>query len=386
MFFLSSVYTMLVPFLPLYLIELGVAEDELNWWSGIVFSACFFVAAIMGPIWGKLADAKGKKRMAVRAAIFIGLSYLLAGLVQNEWQLLGMRILQGFANGYMPAAMAIVSGSVPPKKLGVTLGIFQAALVVGGICGPLMGGVIAHWFGMRASFFVGGSIVWAVALAVIFFVHERAPEKLKKEEKTSIGADLAYAFGNRRLRELLFFYFVLQSAILMIQPVTSLYVGELQGSMEGVAMTAGIIMSCGGLAGALTTPLWGKFGQRRGYYRAMAFTFTGAGLLMAGQAVPDSVWGFGLFQFAVGCFIVGINPSLNAAMVECTPDSFRGRVFGISNTAQQMGNMFGPLAAGALATAVSIKAVFLTGGVALFLTGLRIWTEWHGKEPPKPGV
>ena len=48
MFFLSSVYTMLVPFLPLYLMDLGVEGKQVNFWSGAVFSVCFLIGGIMG--------------------------------------------------------------------------------------------------------------------------------------------------------------------------------------------------------------------------------------------------------------------------------------------------------------------------------------------------
>ncbi|MCR5446713.1 MAG: MFS transporter, partial [Schwartzia sp.] len=67
--FMSSSYTMLIPFLPMYLtLELGVPESDVNIWSGIVFSASFIMSAVMAPIWGKLADKKGKRLMAIRAS------------------------------------------------------------------------------------------------------------------------------------------------------------------------------------------------------------------------------------------------------------------------------------------------------------------------------
>lgn len=57
--FMSASYTMLVPFLPMYLIEeLGVANSDVNLWSGLIFSTTFLISAIMAPIWGALADKK----------------------------------------------------------------------------------------------------------------------------------------------------------------------------------------------------------------------------------------------------------------------------------------------------------------------------------------
>ena len=198
MFLVSAGYTMVIPFLPLYLSELGVPEEQLTLWTGLVFSSCFFVAALMGPIWGKLADTSGKKKMAVRAGILLGFSYLFCGLCQNEYHLLAARAFQGFANGFVAAAMAIISVSVQSSEIGVTLGAAQTALVIGGICGPLLGGALSEFIGMRGSFFVSAAFLWIVSLAVIFFVHEPAlkGEESTDREKTSIKDDISYALKN----------------------------------------------------------------------------------------------------------------------------------------------------------------------------------------------
>ena len=111
---MSLSYTMLIPFLPMYLLEeLHVAQEDVNLWSGLVFSVSFLISGVMAPIWGALADKRSKKMMAVRAAALLAISYGLGGIVQNEWQLLAMRAFQGFAAGLWPACLAILSSSVP---------------------------------------------------------------------------------------------------------------------------------------------------------------------------------------------------------------------------------------------------------------------------------
>ncbi len=98
--FMSASYTMLIPFLPMYLThELGVDAAHVNLWSGIVFSSTFVVSAIMAPIWGKLADKKGKKLMAIRSSLLLSISYFLGGIVTTPLQLTFMRMFQGFAAG-----------------------------------------------------------------------------------------------------------------------------------------------------------------------------------------------------------------------------------------------------------------------------------------------
>ena len=373
MFFMASAYTMLIPFLPLYLLELGVSQARVHLWTGLVFSSAFFVAGIMGPVWGKMADTQGKKRMAVRAAFLIGCSYFLGGIVHNEWQLLGMRIFQGFANGLVAASMAIISSTVEEKALGTYLGFAQTSIILGGICGPFMGGGLSHLIGMRDSFFVAALFLWLVTAAIVIFVREPAHAPWKKSQEGSIADDLRYARSNRLMFELLMAYFVLQGTIMMIQPVVTLYIGELQHSMSNVAVTAGTIMSCGGIAGALTTTFWGRLGQKKGYYRAICMTISGAGLGMLIQSIPDSIFWFGVCQAMVSCFIVGVNPSLNAALVKCTPESFRGRAFGLSNTAQQMGSMIGPLLSAGIMEFMPIYMVYILAGIVLLYLAWRMY-------------
>jgi MFS transporter, DHA1 family, multidrug resistance protein len=166
----SASYTMIVPFLPVYLLELGVSEQDVAMWSGAVFSISFLVGAIMAPIWGKFADKNGKRLMAIRAGLGLAIVYFLGGIVTDPAQLLGVRILQGFANGFLPASLAIISSSAPKEQLGFSLGIIQTGQIIGGVLGPLLGGSLAHVFGMRASFFVaGGWFFFGFSLFVFFF-------------------------------------------------------------------------------------------------------------------------------------------------------------------------------------------------------------------------
>ena len=79
--FMSSSYTMIIPFLPVYLTkELGVIPAEIHLWSGIIFSASFIVSSVMAPIWGRMADNRGKRIMALRASFLLSISYFASAL------------------------------------------------------------------------------------------------------------------------------------------------------------------------------------------------------------------------------------------------------------------------------------------------------------------
>lgn len=373
MFLVASGYTMVIPFLPLYLKELGVPDESISLWAGLVFSACFLVGGIMGPIWGKMADSQGKKLMALRASFLLGISYFFCGMAQDEYQLMAARAFQGFANGFVAAAMAIISDSVEENKLGVTLGIAQTALVVGGIVGPLMGGAISFVIGMKNTFYLSGILLWIVSVLTFIFVKDKHMEHKAAVAKTSIIEDLCFAAKEKHLRELLMVSFFLQSTILMIQSITTLYIGEFVKDPEHLEVIAGFIMSIGGVAGALTTALWGKLGQTRGYYLTMSITLFSAGIITIVQSFPESIYGVGICQFLAGCFIIGTNPSLNASLIKFTPENFRGRIFGLSNTTQQFGNVFGPLLAAGVSMLYGIREVYVVAGLIQLALGFQIW-------------
>ena len=377
---LAICYTMIIPFLPVYLLELGVEQEHLALWSGLSFSISFFIAAIMAPVWGRLADKHGKKLMAVRAGILIGVSYLWGAFVQDEYQFLLVRAFQGFANGFMPAAMTMVSLSVPKERVGTAMGIFQMGLVLGNTVGPLTGGLTELAVGMRPVFMVAGITLFIVTAAIAIFVKEPQIESAAPVKVTSFKEDLQEARRNKVLLHILGLYFLVQSAMLMLQPIVAIYVGELKGSMEGAAMLAGSILSGGGVMGMIMTNVWAAYGQRKGYFKVISYGLLGTGTVLLLQSLPFSLWWFGILQLLIGVFIVGIFPSLGSAMTVNTDPSVRGRVFGLATTSQQLGNMMGPLFASVVATYWGTSYVFLVAGIGMMLIGYLV-LKVHGNRP-----
>ncbi|WP_127135884.1 MFS transporter [Veillonella sp. 3913] len=377
---LAICYTMIIPFLPVYLLELGVEQEQLAIWSGLSFSISFFIAAIMAPVWGRLADQHGKKLMAIRAGILIGLSYLWSAFVQDEYQFLLVRAFQGFANGFMPAAMTMVSLSVPKERVGTAMGIFQMGLVLGNTVGPLTGGLTELAVGMRPVFMVAGITLFIVTAAIAIFVKEPQMESEAPVKTTSFSEDLQAAKQNKVLLHILGLYFLVQAVMLMLQPIVAIYVGELKGSMEGAAMLAGSILSGGGVMGMIMTNVWAAYGQRRGYFRVISYGLMGTGTVLLLQSLPFGLWWFGALQLLIGVFIVGIFPSLGSAMTVNTDPSVRGRVFGLATTSQQLGNMIGPLFASIVATYWGTSYVFLVAGIGMMIIGYLV-LKIHGNRP-----
>ena len=377
---LAICYTMIIPFLPIYLLELGVPKADVALWSGLVFGITFLIAGIMAPIWGKIADNKGKKRMALRAGFAIAVSYVLIGMVTDQYQLLMGRALVGFANGFYPAAMTMVSLSVDEKQVGRALGIFQTGLILGNVIGPFLGGAVESVVGMRPVFYISGIAVFIATLAVLFLVKEpkleventTSKEQSKQPVKaTSLREDFKSVQEQHVLIRLLWIYFFMQCVIMMLQPILALYVGDMQGTMEGAAIISGTILSIGGLAGSLTTNIWVRIGERRGYFRTISYCMLGSGVVLLLQSLPVGIWWFGVLQVLIGSCIVGINPSLSAAVTLNTEPGFRGRMFGMTTTAQQFGSMVGPVFASIVSTYIGISYVFSITGLLLLYMGFQ---------------
>lgn len=369
----SASYTMAVPFLPLFLFELGVSKSSVNLWAGIVHSSAFLVGAVMAPFWGSMADKYGKRKMVIRAGISLAIIYALIAAVQSPWQLMAVRMLHGFVGGFVPASMAIVASVAPRDKMGWSLGIMQAGTMTGGILGPFFGGLLATAFGQRMSFVVAGAIILTATLAVIFWV---------REGHTRTGGNKSTYWGNFKLvissptlRNLLLLLLVFQIAYNMIQPLLTLHIADLQGNVRDAVLTSGYVFSLIGIAGIIASPLWGRAGERLGYMRMLSFCLAGSGLVVCFQYFVDQLWLFTFVQFVFGLFIAGIAPTVNTLFVQSTPEEFRGRSFGLTASANQLGSMAGPLIGGGLGLFLGIHWIFVTSGMILSLAGLLIMMQ-----------
>lgn len=367
---MSSSYTMLIPFLPIYMqSELGATADNVSLWSGVTYAITFAISAFVSPIWGKLSDKMGKKPMIIRASFLLAITYFLGGIVRTPFELFLVRAFQGIASGLWPACLVMMSACVPKNKIGISMGLMQSANICGGIIGPLLGGILATAFGMRNSFYVGAVALSLITVTTILFIKEPpvAPEKeINKAQNTSYLSFIK----DKNILILLLCVCMTNLVILQIQPIVSLYVQQLSHNSDKAVLLTGFIMSLGGIAGALASPLWGKKGQKVGFYKTITLAFISAGLLMSLQGVPNSLVLFGLMQFLCGLGFSGIFPSANSILVLLTPPSSRGMGFGSLFSAQMIGGALGPVIGGVIVSFMSFNTVYIISGSILFVIGI----------------
>src|SRR6516225_2175307 len=152
--------SMLLPFLPLYVQQLGVASQaDVIQWSGVAFGATFLGTAVTAPLWGRLADRYGRKPM-------------LIGVAHNVYELVGLRLVAGLVGGYASASTVMVGTQAPRERAGWALGLLSTGALAGNLVGPLIGGLLPGWIGIRGTFFAGGAVIAVAALLTIFVVKE----------------------------------------------------------------------------------------------------------------------------------------------------------------------------------------------------------------------
>ena len=385
--FMSASYTMLVPFLPMYLIEeLGVAQADVNIWSGIIFSTTFLISAVMAPIWGALADKKSHKAMAVRAAVCLAISYAWGGFVQTPWELFAMRAFQGFSAGLWPACLAIMTSTAPRDKMGWCLGLMQGGMTAGGVFGPLIGGLLAEFFGMRASFYFAGAALGLIALGLIVFIKGGEQKKINAaiDKKKNDGGSLKL-LKVPVIQRMLFAAGVVQLAVMLVQPVLPLYIAELQGSMDNIVMVSGIVFSVVGISGVFAAPIWGRLGTNIGYRWALYVALFGGGVFGVIQAIPGDITPFVIWRFVGGIFFAGIFPAINALLAENTLPNERGRVYGLSYAAQQIGSVCGPIFGGLMATYWTNAIVVMAHGFVMILLVILLYLKRPKNQDPGSG-
>lgn len=148
--------------LPTIVSDLGGLE-HLSW----VVTAYLLASTAATPLWGKLGDQYGRKKLFQIAIVIFLISSALCGMAQNMPQLIGFRALQGLGGGgLMVLSMAIVGDIVPPRDRGRYQGLFGAVFGATSVLGPLLGGLFTEHLSWRWVFYVNLPI-GVVALVVI---------------------------------------------------------------------------------------------------------------------------------------------------------------------------------------------------------------------------
>lgn len=378
---MSFAFSVSGPFLPLFIIQLGVTPiAKVSLWAGLVASINFLAAAIFSPVWGGLADRTGRKAMVVRSCIAIAVFTALMGLVQNVWQLFAARACMGIFSGFSAAAIAMVATQVPEESLGYSLGWMTTGQLIGGLCGPLFGGFLADKLGdFRHVFFATSAIALMAALVCVVFVTEHFRPDPRRDRPVSFWATLREIVVHPQLAPMFVVVLLAQVVAFGVQPIVPLFVRALAGDVTWLATAAGLAFAVTGLADLIASPFLGKRSDRIGYRRVLLVSLLGVAAFTIPQAFAHNLATFIALRFGVGLFLGGVLPTANALIGRLFPLERRAQVFGLTSSATFLGMFSGPLLGGTIAAHFGFEAVFMTIGLLALLNF--VWVGLSVRNP-----
>lgn len=377
-FLTGSALSLITPFISLYISTLGnYSKTELNLWSGAVFGSSFIIMAIVSPLWGKLADEKGRRLMLLRASLGMAIVISLMGFVTAAWQLLVLRMLFGAFSGFISNSMALMASSAPKEKSGSVLSLLTTGSVAGTLIGPIIGGALVELIGYRRVFTVTGLIMFLVFLLTLFLVKEKftpvdKEHALNSKQVFKIISHPAVIWG------MFLTTLITQMTNLSINPVLSLYVRELMEGKGNISLVAGLVAAAPGIVTLVAAPLLGRLGDKIGQKRIL-----GAGLFFSLfvfliTATTTNIWFLLFMRLLVGISDAAILPSVQAILAKQTPQAVTGRIFSYNQSAQSIGAFSGPLLGSMIAGFIDYRYVFVGSSILVVINLFNYFS--HTKE------
>ena len=356
--------TFVMPFMPLYMQELGVeSERQATAWAGVVNGAAGITMALAAPFWGRLADRVGRKAMLLRATLAASVVVALMGFVSAPWQLLALRLLQGTLTGTVPAATALVATNSPSGKVGGRLGVLQMTIFLAGALGPLLGGMFIDAAGIRNSFYLTSLLLAASGVTVLFGVYEarREPEDSGGEQDSAASGAIPYLALLPALVALLMSRVTITSANVNLPG----FLSTLEGAGESIASQTGRIIAAAALAAALGSAVGGRMAGWAGPRRMIPPLLLVAGLTAMPQAFASDALDLWVWRLVSSFFVGALIPVANLYIRNEVPEQRQGAAFGVASSAISIGFALGPIGGGLLASYLGFWAPFFVPGALL---------------------
>ncbi|MGD2162637.1 MAG: MFS transporter [Anaerolineales bacterium] len=334
-------FGMVIPLLGFYVKLFSAGGAAL----GLLMSSYAVTQFFCAPIWGNLSDRFGRKPILALGILGNAISQLWFGLATQLWMLFAARILAGvLSSATLPTAMAYIGDTTSEEERGGGMGILGAAMGVGMVIGPGLGGLLAKDSLSRPFFLAAGLSFLALVLVYIYL-----PESLAEEKRTTAKLKVGSQFGtmidalNSPIRILLIVTTLMSFGLTNFESVFSLYALERYAYGPGrvgfilmlIGLTSAIVQA------ALTGPLSRSIGEvniLRGSLFVSAIGF------VAMTLAQSYAWVIATTLF----FILGnamLRPATASLISKRTP-SGQGISMGLNNSFMSLGRILGPLWAG----------------------------------------
>src|SRR5262245_46933902 len=353
-------FGILIPLVPYMADRFGASPQLITPILG-AYSLCQLLAA---PFWGRLSDRYGRRPILMSSLAGACVSYAMLGVADNLWWLLASRILAGFMAGNIAAAFAYASDISTPENRAKALGTVGAAIGVGFMFGPAIGGILAGNDEHTANFALPAIVSACLTLLAISLVYFLLPESHAKEHRTS-RHEPRNGHPIQLLRERPILRFIVSGAFLVTCSqaiLESIFAIWAMNRFGFGPRTVGIVLFCLALIpvamqGGLVRVLVPRLGEvRLAVFAILSYV---AGLLVVAYSshLPLALTGLAFRGVGSGLF----NPSASALASKQATARDRGAVMGTYQSGLSLARSFIPFVSGALYASIGPGAPFVAG-------------------------
>lgn len=352
-------FGIIIPILPFYVEQFGGGGKEMGYLMAI-FSVMQF---IFSPIWGNLSDRFGRKPILMVGILGNAISMIILGLSNSLWMLYVSRGLAGIlSSATLPTSMAFISDSTSEHERGGGMGIIGAAMGLGMVLGPGVGGVLGQ-VSLTAPFYFASAVSFVALLLVWIFL----PESLPKEKR--IRAQRIQGPQFKKMVEalstpigfLLILAFLHNFALTNFEGIFAMY-SLMRFNYNEV--TVGIILTFVGLVsaivqGVLTGPATRRFGDVQVIKVSLFASIFGFSFMLLAKTLPAVIITAGFFVLSNSM----LRPGVSSLISKRSPYP-QGMSMGLNNSYMSLGRIIGPLWAGSVLD-MNVFYPFTTGAIIM---------------------
>ena len=367
-------FGMIIPIMPFYVTSFGASGSAM----GLLMATYGLMQLIFAPVWGGLSDRIGRKPVLVIGILGNALTQFLMGFSTELWMLFAARALAGvLSSATLPTAMAFISDSTSPEDRSAGMGKIGAAMGLGMVLGPGLGGWLAG-HSLSLPFFVAGTL----SLLLLVIVVAILPESLPPERRVAAGRSMrgpnlrAMAQGLRGPLGYLFFLAALFSfGLTNFEAIFGLYALQRFGysAVQVGAVLMAIGLTSAFIQGMATGPVTRRFGEPKVIRAALLASALAFVLMLAATTFVAVLLTTCLFVLSNAM----ISPSVNS-LVSQRAGREQGAALGLNNSFMSLGRVIGPIWAGTLLD-VNLFLPYLSGALVMFVGFLTTFRGFHGQ-------
>ena len=377
-------FGIILPIFPFYAERVGASPTAITW----TMAAFTLGQAIAAPIWGRVSDAYGRRLVLMLTMLGASLAYVMLAYADSLWLVIASRVFGGLMAGNIATAFAYVADITTEAERPAGLGKVGAAMGLGFIFGPALGGLLAGTDVATANFvapaLTAAGISVAAMVGTLLFLPESHPPQARmpffgehQQERAEAGSLAAL---NRSGLLMLFVaalvFYIGMAQMESIFPLWGKDVYDLGPRDIGmVFFVLGVITVV--MQGGLIGPLSRHFGEKRLAIAAGLFFCAGLTALAFSNA-SWQVWA-ALVPFGIGSGL--FNPVVSSMVSKAASPTERGVIMGRFQSASASGRVIGPLVCGPLYSYVGMGAPFLLGA-AIMLPVLLLLGQYRLRHAP----